>query len=94
MKSLILIWVAVFVSGIGGVSYMSAQIKPITRLTSEVSYLPMSAPMSLGEPVLQAGANTIQVTGNVQQTQIKDWTYLGEDLQPASGYKALTWELR
>lgn len=84
MKSLIAIYLSAVIVGVGSLSWISAQIRPMERLTNEMRYLPMSAQIERGEAVLQPQAQ-------VQSTQRDEGTYLSEDLQPALGYEALNW---
>jgi len=81
MKTLVVIWVAALLSGIGTVGYINSEMNHLVVKQSDCV-------LQCPNVELQPARNTVQVTSSAPLQATSD-----VELQPALGYKALEWHV-
>ena len=89
MKTLVVIWVAALLSGIGTVGYINNEMNHLV-VTQEQALLGKQSDCAIQCPnvELQPAPNVVQVTSTAPLQATSD-----VELQPALGYKALEWHV-
>lgn len=82
MKTLVVIWVAALLSGVGTVGYINSEMNHLV-----VKQTP-DCVLQCPNVDIQPARNTVQVTSTAPLQATSD-----VELQPALGYKALEWQV-